>query len=185
MLHMEQKNFKLEIVCELLKSRNHIREIAKRLGTNHMLILRKMRELSDENVVDYKEEGKNKTYFLKNSAEAKSCVFMAEHYILMKTLGKYPALRRIVENIQKMEKIRLAVLFGSYAKGLAGFESDVDIFIETTERGIKWELEATDSKVSIKIGNYDKSSLLIKEIEKNHVIIKGIEAFYEKNRFFN
>lgn len=30
---------------------------------------------------------------------------------------------------------------------------------------------------------YNKESLLIKEIERNHVIIKGIEIYYEKINF--
>ena len=42
----------------------------------------------------------------------------------------------------------------------------------------------TDTKLSIKIGKYDKSNLLIKEILKNHIIIIGVERYYEKNRFF-
>ena len=46
------------------------------------------------------------------------------------------------------------------------------------------DLEIFDSKLSIKIGKYDKKSLLIKEIEKNHIIIKGVEEFYEKTNFF-
>ena len=41
-----------------------------------------------------------------------------------------------------------------------------------------------DSKLSIKIGKYDKNNNLIKEIEKNHVIIKGVDEYYEKNKFF-
>ncbi|MCD4666552.1 hypothetical protein K8R47_01960, partial [archaeon] len=61
---MEQKDYKLEIINELLKEENHIRGIAKNLKINHMNILRKINELSKENVVDYKEKGKNKTYFL-------------------------------------------------------------------------------------------------------------------------
>jgi len=35
------------------------------------------------------------------------------------------------------------------------------------------------------MGRYDKENLLIKEIESNHIIIKGIEKFYKKNRFFD
>ena len=41
---MEQKDYTLEIVNELLKGKSHIREIAKKLNTNHMKILRKIKE---------------------------------------------------------------------------------------------------------------------------------------------
>ena len=181
---MEQKEYKIEIVNELLNSPNHIRGLAKKLNVNHMTIFRKIKALSKENVADYKLEGKNKTYFLKKTVEAKNYVFSAENYKLNKLLKKYPSLRGIIEKIQKDKRIKLAVLFGSYAKGISKSESDIDIYIDTIDKKIKEEVSLTDSKISIKIGKYNGSNLLIKEIEKNHVIIKGVEQYYEKNKFF-
>ena len=184
MLHMEQKDYTLEVINELLKNPAHVRGMAKALGTNHMSISRRIKELFKENVVDYKEEGKNKVYFLKKNAESRSYAFMAENYKLARMIKKYPELRRIVEVIHQTRKIRLAVLFGSYAKGIAKPESDIDVYIETMSNELKKNIERINAKLSVKIGRYDKSSLLIKEIEKNHVILKGIEEYYEKNKFF-
>lgn len=184
MLHMEQKNYLLEIVKELVKNKGHIRKLAKTLGTSHMNALRKLKKLSKENVLDYKEEGRNKVYFLKKSVEARAYVFMAENYTLVQIINRYPSLRGIFEKIQKNSKVKLAVLFGSYAKGITKPESDIDLFIETKAKSIKKEIEVINTKLSVKIGKYDRSSLLIKEIEKNHVIIKGIERYYEKSKFF-
>lgn len=181
---MEQKDYKLEIVNELLNNENHIRGLAKKLNTNHMTIVRKAKELAKDNAVDYKQEGKNKTYFLKKTIEAKNYAFSAENYKLNKLLKKYPALRGIVEKIQKNRKITLAILFGSYAKGISKPDSDIDVYIYTSDKKIKEEVSLIDSKLSIKIGDYNKSSLLIKEIVKNHVIIKGVEQYYDKNKFF-
>lgn len=184
MLHMEQKSYKLEIVSELLKSENHIRKMARNLGTNHMSIARKINELFKENVVDYRKDGRNKTYFLKKSIEAKSYIFTAENYKLTRVLKKYPNLRRIIERIQKQKDIKLAILFGSYAKSTAKPDSDIDIYIETMNKEIKKDVEMIDTKINVKVGPYEKSSLLIKEIEKNHVIIRGVERYYEKSKFF-
>jgi len=184
MEHKDYKDYKLEIVNELLHNENHIRGIAKNLGTNHMNIVRKIKELAKENVVDYKENGKNKTYFLKNTIEAKNYVFSAENYKLNKLLKKYPILRSVIEIIQNDKRIKLAILFGSYAKWIARLDSDIDIYIDTTNNKIKSELSLINSKLSIKIGNYNKSNLLIKEIEKNHIILKGVEEYYEKSKFF-
>lgn len=181
---MEQKNYKLEIINILLKERMHVRGIAKKLNTNHMIISRKMKELLEENVVDFNQEGRNKIFFIKKTSEAKNYAFMTENYKLIHLLKNYPYLRRIIEKIQEDKRIKLAVLFGSYVKGLANEKSDIDIFIETDKRKIKQELKTIDSKLSIKIGKYEKNSLLVKEIEKHHVIIKGIEEYYEKNKFF-
>jgi len=181
---MEQKDYKLEIVNFLVQERRHARGIASELGTNHMLIARKINELSNENVVDFVQEGKNKTYFLKKTAEARASIFMAENYKLLQTLEKYPQLRNIVEKTQQDRKISLALLFGSYAKGTASKDSDIDIYVESEDPNLRKKLKLLDSKLSVKIGKYNRDSPLIKEIEKNHVALKGVEYFYEKNRFF-
>lgn len=180
MFHMEQiVDYRFEVINELLKEKDHIRNLAKSLKTNHMTVLRRIKELFDLNVVDYKEEGKNKVYFLKNTIEAKTSINIAESYKLIKIISKYPNLRRIIEKIQENKQLHLAVLFGSYAKEIPKKESDIDIYIETTSQDLKKELEKIDSKLSIKIGKYNKDNPLIKEIKKNHVIIKGVERYYE------
>ncbi len=181
MFHMERKDYKLEIISKLINSKNHIRGLAKNLNTNHTLIVRKMNELEKNNVVDYKQEGKNKVYFLKNNNESRLYVIMTEVYKLLLLQKKHPKLRNIIDKIQKNKKINLAILFGSYAKGLSKKDSDIDIYIETEDRKIKQEIEMINSKISVKIGLYDKTNLLIKEIEKDHTIIKGFESYYEKN----
>jgi predicted nucleotidyltransferase len=181
---MEQKDYKLEIVKVLLHGKSHIRGIANTLGTNHMIISRKMKELAGINAVDFLQEGKNKAFYLKKTAESRAITIMAENYNVMKAISKYPNLRAAVEKIQRDKNISLAVIFGSYAKGIATNNSDVDIYISTNNRSIKKELQLADSKLSIKIGQIDVESPLAKEIEKNHIIIKGVEEYYEKNKLF-
>ncbi len=182
---MEHKDYKMEIIAELLRGENHVRGIAKSLNINHMNISRKIKEISRENVVDFRIEGKNKVYFLKKTVEARIYVAMAENYKLLRILSKYSTLRSIIENIQNNNKIKLAILFGSYAKDRVKQESDVDIYIETTDRKIKQGLEQIDSRLSIKIGEFDKENLLIKEMIKNHIILKGAEEYYGKIEFFS
>ena len=182
---MSQNNYKLKIVESLLKSENHIRGLAKSLGTNQTTIARKVKALEQENVVDFKEEGRNKVVFLRKTLEAKHFGYMVETEKLIETIAQYPFLRRIIEAIQKNKKIMLAVLFGSFTTGSAYEKSDIDIYIDTKETALKQEIASLDSRISVKIGSYDQDSLLIKEIEKKHVVIKGVELFYEKNKFFD
>ena len=185
MLHMEQKDYSLEIVLDLIKNSHHLRGIAKDLNVNHMTIARRIKDLIKENVLDFRVEGKNKIFFLKKTIEAKNYIFSSENYKLNKLLRKYPSLRMILEKIQKDKRIKMAILFGSYAKFIAKEESDIDLYIDTVDKNLKKSLSLLDSKLSIKIGKYDPSNLLIREIEKNHIIIKGIEQYYEKNHFFD
>ncbi len=181
---MAQKDYTWGIVLDLIKGDNHLRGMASHLSTNHMMIARRIKDLIKENVVDFRMEGKNKVFFLKKTVEAKNYIFSSENYKLTQLLKKYPSLRGIVEKIQNEKRIKLALLFGSYAKGIAKEDSDIDIYIDTKDKKIKDGLSLLNSKLSVKIGKYNKSSLLIKEIEKNKVIIKGMELYYEKNNFF-
>lgn len=188
MLHMEQycyDNPKLEILGILLKEKQgHIRKIARDLKVNPMLITRKIKELLKENIVDFKQEGKNKVFSIKKSLEAKNSVLIYETNKLSKLIQKYPETRKIIEAIQANPKIFLAIIFGSYSKFTADKTSDIDLFIETENSDLKKELSFLSSKLSIKIGKYDKTSDLIKEIEKNHIVIKNLEGYYEKAGVF-
>ncbi|MFW6014773.1 MAG: nucleotidyltransferase domain-containing protein [Candidatus Nanoarchaeia archaeon] len=177
---MSQINYCLEIIKNLGNKENHIRGLAKELDTNQMMVSRKIHQLESVNVVDYKQEGKNKVYFLKNSLEAKQYLFISEHDRVLKTIHKYPFLKSIFNDIRQNNRVNLAVLFGSYAKGTAHNNSDIDIYIDTTSQELKKEVELINSRISVKIGRIDASNPLVKEIKKNHVIIKGVETYYEK-----
>ncbi len=176
-------NIASEILDILLVEEIHARALAKRLDINHMTAIRNLKELVSENVLEFRKDGRNKVYFMKKNMEARNYALISELYKLNKILKNYPELRKTIKNIQQNKEIGLAILFGSYAKGTANRNSDIDVFIETKDRNLKKELELLNSRLSVKIGDYDRESPLIKEIEKNHVIIKGVELFYEKIGF--
>ena len=176
-------NVNSEIILLLLKGENHLRCIAKQLNESHSTVLRKLDNLVKENVLDYKKEGKNKVFFIRKNLQAKSYVFNAEIYKMIKLLKRYPEMSIIINDLLKKNE-SLIILFGSYAKFSAKPDSDIDIYAETRRRKVKEELESVHSKIKVKIGDFDMDSQLIKEIIKNHIILRGVEAFYEKTRFF-
>ena len=90
----------------------------------------------------------------------------------------------IIDELLKKSTEKLIILFGSYAKFVAKHDSDIDVYVKTKSRKVKEELESVHSKIRVKIGHFDRESLLIKEIIKNHIILKGAEEFYEKTKFF-
>ena len=186
MINMVQNknNLELEIILVLLKNRTHLREIARILKEPHSTILRKINELVMENILDYTKEGKNKIFFIKNNLKSKNYIYSAEIHKLNKILKKYPELSIIFEDIKKNFSKGMIILFGSYAKDNPKKDSDIDIYLETNDSKIRDKLKEINSKLSIKIGKFDITSLLIKEIIKNHVIIKGLEDFYERIDFF-
>jgi len=176
----KRDNLELDIIELLLRADNYVRGIAKKLSESHSTILRKLNNLKKENVIDSRKEGKNKIFFLKKNLVAKTYILQAEVHKLTKLLRQNPELSIIFEEILKKTDEKLIVLFGSYAKGLAKKDSDIDIYIETKSRSVKKIIEETHSKINVKIGAFNIKSALIKEIMKDHIILRGIEVFYDK-----
>lgn len=179
-----KNNLEMEIMLVLLKSDSHLREISRTLNESHSTILRKINELLKEKVLDYKKEGKNKIFFIKDNLKAKNYIYSAEIHKLNKLLKKHPELSIIFEDIKKNFDKGMVILFGSYAKGNPKKDSDIDVYLETNNNNIKSKIKELNSKLSIKIGYFDIKSLLIREIIKNHIIIRGLEDFYERIEFF-
>lgn len=173
-----------EIILILIRERCHVRGIAKALGESHSTVQRRLNRLVKENVLDYKREGRNKVFLIKNNLQAKNYVFNAERYKLIRLIKEYPELSIIIEDILKRTSERLIILFGSYAGFKAKKGSDIDIYIETKDKKVKEEAEGINSEIRVKIGVFDTEDLLIKEIIKNHIVLKGVEEFYEKTGFF-
>ena len=174
-----------EIVLLLLNGENHLRSIARMLKSPHTTLQRKINNLVKNNILDFKIKGKNKVFFIRNTLQAKKYIHNAENYKLLKLVEEYPELGVIIEDILKTVKDKLVILFGSYAKFNAKQGSDIDIYVETNSRKTKQEIEDINSKLSVKIGKFDEKSLLIKEIIKNHVILKGVEEYHERTRTFD
>jgi len=179
-----KNNLELEIILVLIKNKSHLREIARILNESHSTILRKVNELLKENILDYKKEGKNKVFFIKNNLKAKNYIYSSEIYKLNKLLKKYPELSVIFEDIKKNFSKGMIILFGSYAKEISKTDSDIDVYLETEDNILKNKVKEINSRLSIKTGKFDVKSLLIKEIIKNHVIIRGLEDFYERTDLF-
>lgn len=186
MVHMVQKrdSLDLEIMLVLLKNESHLRGIAKQLDASHSTVSRALNKLCKENIIDFKKEGRNKVFFIRKNLQAKNYVFNAERYKLIRLIKQYPELSIIIDGILKNCEEKIILLFGSYAKCIAKKDSDIDIYIETGNRKIKDKVESLHSKIKVKTGPFDLDSMLIKEIIKNHTILRGAEEFYEKTKFF-
>lgn len=180
---MEQ--LELEIINVLIKFKEiHVRKIAKLINSPHANVSRSLKTLLKKNIVDFNIEGKNKIFRLKKGIESQNYIYIVEHNKLLKLMEKYPKLSIIVDSILEKTNEKLIIIFGLYAKFIAKSESDIDVFIRTNNRRVKREIEGLNSKLSVKIGKFDKNNLIVKEIIKDHVIIRGVENYYEKNKLF-
>lgn len=178
-------NYQYETLLLLLKREMHQREIAKELKTSLTRIQSILKELRNINAVDYREVGKNHIYFIKKNLVSRSLILNAENYKLIRLLRKHPALEQIFKQIIKICPDNMILLFGSYANGTEKKDSDIDIYIETTDNKLKDELQKIHHNLSIKIGQFNPDDLLIKEVIKNHIILQKGEEFYEKTKFLD
>lgn len=181
---MEQNktNIEMEIILLLIKNPSHLRKMARALKSPHSTVLRKADELAKRGILDYSTQGKNKVFSVKKSLAARNYVYSAEIYKLSMLIRENPWLGVVLEDIKKKDPKGMIILFGSYAKGTEKKGSDIDIYIEAS--GAKRGVQMIDSRLSVKTGAFDINSPLIREIIKNHVIIRGLEDFYEKTGFF-
>lgn len=177
-------NYKFEVLLSLLRKEVHGRELAKKLKTSLTRIQLVLNELRKINVIDYKTEGKNHTYFIKKNLISKAFILNAENYKLTKLLRRYTILEPLFKNITEKYPDKVIILFGSYAKFIPKEDSDIDIYVETIDKKIKENLQMINTSISVKIGKFNPEDLLIKEIIKNHIIIQGGESFYERLKFF-
>ena len=168
----------LDILECLRRGPSHIRELAQKLSLSPATVMRILGRLEGERVVDFRTQGKNKSYFLKESIEARTYVLMLEKYKLLRLLEQ-PVLRRMVERVKEITRGELVVLFGSYAKGTEKPSSDIDLYVETTNRQLREQIKSISGKISVKIGNLDKTSELAAEIHKDHIILQNGERYYE------
>lgn len=177
-------NYEFEVLLSLLKKEMHGRELTKELKTSLTRIQSVLNGLRQINVIDYKTEGKNHAYFIKKNLISKAFILNAENYKLAKLLRKYTILEPLFKDITEKYPDKMIILFGSYAKFIPKEDSDIDVYVETTDKKIKENIQIMNNSISVKIGEFNTEDLLIKEIIKDHVIIQGGEDFYERLRFF-
>ncbi len=186
MKHMSQKRNSIdyELLLALSSAPSHARGLAKSLHQSPATAHRRLTALFKQNIIDYSVEGKNKVFSIKKTLLAKTFMYRAEQYKFTKLILAYPFMAVILDEVLKKCNAQLILLFGSYAKFNAKKESDIDIYVETTDRKVKEVLESENSKISVKIGLFDQENPLIKEIIKNHVVLRGVEEYYKKTKLF-
>ncbi len=94
------------------------------------------------------------------------------------TVYTIPAIKSILQPVFDGYDIKKAVLFGSYAKGSALNNSDVDILVDSGLKGLAFfglledVVNALDKQVDLlDVSQVEPDSLVDKEISKNGVLI--------------
>ncbi|MCK4730270.1 MAG: nucleotidyltransferase domain-containing protein [Candidatus Aenigmarchaeota archaeon] len=169
-----------------------INEISRGTNKAYSFINKKVHELIKEQVILENKIGKAILCSL-NFKNEKTSVLLTlseieerEHFFV-----KNKELKLILSGF--FEKIRnkviFGVIFGSYAKGIAKKDSDIDLFI-LTERKINLEKEIKEiyslygkelSAIQLTKNEFlkQKDGELIKEVKENHIIFTGTKKFVD------
>ena len=91
-----------------------------------------------------------------------------------------PELQRILTPIFRQNGVKQAILFGSYAKGLATAKSDIDLLVDSGLRGLAFfglledVATAIDAPIDLlDVSQIEKNSRIDREIRENGVAIYG------------
>lgn len=100
----------------------HLRDLARLSGLAIGTIQREVANLRNADLIEERRDG-NRLYFKANTVNP---IFPELRGIALKTMGLRPQLAAALE---ALEGIELAFVYGSYADGTAGAESDIDLFV--------------------------------------------------------
>jgi predicted nucleotidyltransferase len=157
-------------------------QIAKKLKMNQKTVSNVLNLLEKENIIKYVTEGKNKYYFL-NKLNPKILDILKIIEIERKNifLEKNIKLQDLFLELEKRAE-GVVIIFGSYANSTNNEKSDLDVFIF----GKRVEIKDLEDKYNLEINiitsnreKFNKEEVFIKEIIKNHIILRGVEEFIE------
>ena len=158
------------------------RDAAKKLKMNQKTVSNTLNELEKEHILKFKQEGKNKYYYVNEFySYLKEVVNLIETQRKINFLEKYKKLKDLFAKLEQRTEGILAV-FGSYANFSSNKKSDLDVFIIGKSKNVDDLEELYNVKINIVRSNkskFDRNAYVIKEIIKNHIILKGTEEFIE------
>jgi len=191
---MEEKitnNFRiLSLYRNDYSASTHIRAMAKLIGTSHVALLPYLKRLEELKILYSEKTGKNKQYHLnKDNILTKHYLTITEELTTIDYLEKNFLIKKLAEHLNEINTANPLILFGSYAKDYATEESDIDLFCigalaENQISHIKKFESTFGKKINIKTATTENfntglrtGDILIKEVVKNHVILKNADPF--------
>lgn len=162
----------------------YIREVEKLIKISPRTAQLILGDLENKGILESKTKGKIRAYVLKRNGLSRRYIVFAEQYKAIAFLEKNPMINEILEKASPFIR-GIGVIFGSYAKGTADKDSDLDIFVagEYDKEGVKKVSGTYSIDMSVKcypLKTFEKNianDVLIKEVLKNHIAFLNAEQF--------
>jgi len=169
---------------------SHLREIAKETAVDVSPIHYQLERLEKMRVLFSALKGRNKEYSLNlGNLSVKYYMTLAETYTTVTYLERNFLIKKITGELEAQID-GVIILFGSFAKGRATKNSDVDLFIVSEDessvygRAVREVQDLVGRKINVKsmneagfIKGFSNGEPLIREVVSDHVILKGIDKF--------
>lgn len=186
MILKEQRVIIFNFFISNLKAGYTASYIANKEKMNQKSVYLYLEELKVTGVLRSKISGRNKEYFLneENWELVLQFCYTIEHLKTFYYYKKKYKIKILMKKILPFVK-GILIIFGSYAKETEKDISDLDLFIVGKYDEIKVQEIANLYDIKLDIKNYLKipknsaEDYLINEIKKNHIIVKGVENYYD------
>ena len=185
MSNMLLNNKAMKILNEFSSDYNHKiygREISRKLKMNQKTVSNILNKLEKEDILKFLEEGKNKYYFMNRfNPQIKEIIKLIEMDRKIIFFEKYGKIKDLFNKLEQRTQ-GIFIVFGSYASGNATQKSDIDIFVlgkisDTEDLEQIYNIKINIVKSSKK--RFNKEDIFIKEVIRNHIVLKGVEDFVE------
>ena len=165
-------------------------EISNKIGMNRKTVSRQLNRLVGRGLLMCTTEGRNKKYYLDLTKQRTRLLLqMAESE---KALSFSLEHKDVFVALMELVEMNELVLFGSYAKGTATSESDVDVLVlgkpsETIRGAARKQIKRINLHFST-IAEFEEmlkeKNVLALEIVKNHIVFGGSKFFDICWRFY-
>ena len=178
----------LDLLFSNYNSLMNVREIARKLHLNPATSSHLVKELIDFGLIKYSETGRSKILKLNiENVELLDFLSIAEIMKKIRFIERIP-FKQFFKMLELDEGLNMIILFGSYARGNNSKNSDLDLFI-VSNKGSREPLPSYLLPIKMHdismtkemfLENLNAGNEVIKEIIKNHIIIKGTDRFLQE-----
>ena len=160
-------------------------EISKRCRIPQQTVSRGLNELSENNLISYRIEGRNKLFYIDlKKLSSKNILNIIENHKSLTFLLENKDIHVILNDI--LPTCNGLMIFGSYAKGTASTISDLDIVIFRSKRKIDDIKRRYTTEINEHYTSYSEFSKLLKkenplsiEIAEKHVMFGNISKMVD------
>ena len=187
-LHITENYLKvLALFTKGYQREYYIREVYKKIDIGLQTVQRILDDLEKKGILTSKIKGKIRVFALQDNQNSKDYLILTEQYKKIVFLQNYSLISQIVEKITPFVD-GIGLLFGSYVKGNADEESDLDICVIGECNRSEIQKISRIYNISTNIFHYsyelfEKHKLkdhLLKEVIQNHIIITQPDQFIER-----